>query len=74
VYRSGRGRNCQCQVEGSVTSFGSRYSGVLYQGFKYLHGLNQANISVSFMKLKFCSLGTLRPTINWAVSEVHFLR
>jgi len=44
------------------------------QGFKYLHGSNQTNISVSFMKLKFCSLGTLRPTINWAVSEVQFLR
>jgi hypothetical protein len=43
-------------------------------GLKYLHGYDRTSISVSFMKLKFCSLGTQRPSINWAVSEAHLLR
>ena len=44
------------------------------QGLKHLHGSNQTSVSVLFIKLKFCSLGTLRPTINWAASELRFLR
>jgi hypothetical protein len=42
------------------------------QGLKYLHGSNETSISVLLIKLKFCLLEALRPTVKWGCLGVTF--